>query len=129
MRRLIYISTSRIDADEGMLSLIVEQAVARNAALDVTGMLWVSRHEFVQALEGEHDAVEATMRRIRLDTRHCDIAVICDRPVISRIFGSWTMMRADTSLACIQRMAFVIGYARQDGSAPARRTADMLLNL
>lgn len=110
-----------------MLSTIVDQVATHNAALGVTGMLWASQHEFVQALEGEHVAVEETMRRIRLDERHCDISVIYDRPVVSRVFGTWTMMRADESLSCIRRTAFIIGYARQEASEPARRAAAMLL--
>jgi hypothetical protein len=128
MRRLIYVSTSCIGTDETALSTIVRDAAARNAAASVTGMLWANEHGFVQALEGDDAAVEDTMKRIRLDSRHCDVAVIYDRPVSSRLFGSWTMTRADSSPACTEKTAFIVGYARLEGGAPARRAADMLVD-
>ncbi len=44
-----------------------------------------------QFLEGPHDAVEATFRRISRDRRHTDVKVLVHRPLSARRFGQWVL--------------------------------------
>jgi hypothetical protein len=127
VRRIIYISRSCIGEDQGALDAIVKAASARNAARGITGMLWSDEREFVQALEGDDDAVSETMQRIREDRRHADIEVVCDRVVRSRLFGTWAMAVPDQGPDAIASTAYLVGFGKNQGTPTARRIVDMLL--
>ena len=128
MRRVIYISRSHVANDPDALHAIVEASSKRNAAADVSGMLWSGPHEFVQALEGDYDRVGDTMKRIAADTRHGEIETICDCTVQSRMFGAWSMVRYDAGASCTASTAYLIGYAGLQRSPAARRIAELLLS-
>lgn len=127
MRRIIYISRSCIGEDQDALDAIVHSASERNAACSITGMLWADAQQFVQALEGDDDAVGETMQRIRHDRRHADIEVVCDRAVQSRLFGTWAMAVPDQGPDAIASTAYLVGFGKNQGTPPARRIVDMLL--
>jgi len=57
----------------------------------VTGILLYRGGNFIQALEGPDDAVEATYQRIRRDPRHYGVYVLVDEPLDQRRFESWSM--------------------------------------
>jgi hypothetical protein len=56
---------------------------------------------FVQILEGEREAVSATLRRIIDDERHANLTIMDARPIEQRLFGNWWMglsfLRGDMS--------------------------------
>lgn len=65
-------------------------------------------------LEGDALATHVLLDNIRADHRHTDVEFVLDRPVQSRMFGQWAMMRADDSDACSAHHAFMVGFSRQD---------------
>lgn len=92
--RLFYRSRQALGVEanvEAVVGQIIATSVARNRAEGVTGLLLVVKAHFVQALEGEIDAVRTTYARISMDPRHSDPHIIAQGPVEKRLFGEWNM--------------------------------------
>ena len=126
MRRLVYTSRSLVASDPGQLDAILAVSRERNRRAGITGMLWSDGASFAQVLEGDAEAVEATMKRIRADRRHSHIEIVLDRAVTSRQFGRWSMSLADDSAEGILGTSFLVGFAIAERSAPAERLYDVL---
>lgn len=92
MKRLMYISTTTRKLTASEVDEIAEKSVINNSRDLVTGVL-ISAHEFFfQTLEGEPEAVDRVLTRIRNDVRHRDILILKVEPnVKERIFGEWSM--------------------------------------
>lgn len=113
MHRIIYHSKALIGADLGQVEAIIARSIEWNGKHGITGMLWFDGNNFAQVLEGDAVATHVLLDNIRADRRHTDVTVILDRPVQSRMFGQWAMMRADDSDACSSHHAFMVGFSRQ----------------
>ena len=74
-----------------MLAEILASAERNNAAAGVTGFLLYREGWFLQALEGDLDAVDLTFDRIRRDRRHLDVRIVADEPAFERAFPDWAM--------------------------------------
>jgi hypothetical protein len=70
---------------------IIGAAIRRNREVGLTGLLLTVQGDFVQALEGNVEAVRATYARISMDGRHHDLHIISQGPVEKRLFGEWNM--------------------------------------
>ena len=127
LRRVVYISQSRVGDDQSALNAIVEVSSARNAAEGITGMLWSDDQMFVQALEGGHEEVGGAMERIKGDPRHDTIEIVDDRSVQTRMFGTWSMVRADAEEEAIHSTAYLVGFIGQQGTPIADRVREVLL--
>jgi len=100
--RLIYASraTAACAADmDGVLSDILAEAVPRNRARGVTGLIITHAGWIVQGLEGPTDAVRATYGAIAADDRHLDIVVRLDGPVVEPLFPRWSLCARSLSSA------------------------------
>lgn len=126
MRRLIYVSTSQIGGDQGELDRIVEYSRVRNEQAGITGMLWFDGTNFIQVLEGDHNVVDETLRRIRIDARHKDVRLIADRDVTTRMFGDWAMRKANHDADCIEQTAFLVGYVGNECPKMARGILEII---
>lgn len=86
MFRIVYISSAAkyftIDEMETML----ERARPKNDALGITGMLLYKDGNFMQALEGEEEAVTKLANTIQSDSRHTGFLVLMRGPAESRLF-------------------------------------------
>jgi hypothetical protein len=91
--RLIYRSHSLIGADERRTQLgeIFTTARRTNRELDITGALVLADDAFVQALEGDEQAVRGLYARIARDPRHDHCSVLEEQSVDGRTFGRWAM--------------------------------------
>jgi len=127
MRRLIYTSQSLLTGNLAELDAIVERACVLNNSAGITGMLWADGNRFVQALEGDHNAIADTMIRIRADSRHTDIEIVGDRPVTQRMFGTWAMVRPNQGPEGTASTAFLVGFVAGQNSSPARKAYNALL--
>ena len=127
MRRLIYVSRSLIDANEAVLDEMVQGSSVRNAAVGITGMLWFDHTCFAQVLEGDHDCIDTTMKRIKADPRHTDLEVVFDREVKSRAFGTWGMIQPDDGLESMASTALLIGLSMMQRGHAARRLHDTVV--
>lgn len=92
--RLFYRSrqTAATAADlDFVVQQIIGAAIRRNRAVGLTGLLLTVQGNFIQALEGNVDAVRATYAQISLDPRHHDLHIISQGPAAQRLFGDWNM--------------------------------------
>ena len=98
LTRLIYVSRTSTAAERDLaqtVSDVLRVSRRNNAKAGVTGMLLTFRGHFIQALEGHHSSVEATLARVAGDERHTDVKVLGADFCTSRAFGRWAMC-ADT---------------------------------
>lgn len=110
MHTLLYRSSARPGLLASDLNDIINESVARNPALGITGLLLHGRleavaaapGEFVQWIEGPEDAVESLYERIEDDPRHTDADVLHRGPTDDlagrginledgRLFPDWSM--------------------------------------
>lgn len=91
LRCVVYLSTANRQMSDDELLEILAVARENNTAFDVTGMLLYSDGNFIQALEGESEAVGALYRKIARDNRHHDVHTLIDETVDVRSFGQWSM--------------------------------------
>lgn len=93
----MYVSSSAPRGTKIAVEPILEQSRHNNAIDGISGLLWTDGIRFLQVLEGEVEAVEATFARIARDPRHHAIVTLSDRKIDAREFGSWSMAhrRAD----------------------------------
>ena len=87
----IYVSTAVVPADCTMLEEILAVSVRNNTPVGITGMLLYASGTFMQVLEGEEKAVNATHQRIERDSRHTGIFVLEHAAITARSFSQWTM--------------------------------------
>lgn len=92
MRQLIYISRATRTLEFHEEAAILATARTCNQETGVTGVLLAKDRQFFQLLEGEHDTLEGTYRRIARDPRHIDLTILYDGETDEqRLFGSWRM--------------------------------------
>ena len=90
MRQILYVSSTTRDVNEAELLSILDASRRNNSKVGVSGVLMYIDGGFMQVLEGEHNAVEQTLARIRNDKRHWNATVLMDRTA-PRCFGEWSM--------------------------------------
>ena len=95
LSRLIYHSENHLGPFDGKmigaLNDIMDVANRNNEKHNITGALIFDRLWFVQILEGEREAISATLRRIVADERHDNVTVMEVRSIEQRQFGNWWM--------------------------------------
>ena len=89
--RLVYISSGVDEFTLGALAALLDRSRAKNASLDVTGLLLYCDGTFLQLLEGPRDAVEGLYRTILDDPRHARCMVLEEGPAEARLFPDWRM--------------------------------------
>jgi hypothetical protein len=96
MYRIAYASTANQEFSGADLKRLLIRARLRNKAAGVTGMLVFHEGSFLQALEGDEQAVTEIFDRIKNDPRHRDVEIL-NRGMGSgeRGFGDWAMGFAD----------------------------------
>ena len=97
MFHLIYSSKEKQEFTAADLKKLLRNARLRNHDVGVTGVLVYQGGTFLQALEGEEDAVRTIFARIEKDPRHGDINVLHRTLSLGkrRLFGDWSMGFAD----------------------------------
>ena len=91
MKRVVYVSTSSNDlTDEDVAALAVD-ASQRNDALDLTGLMAFNGINFIQALEGDGDAIDRIYAAIQRDRRHHGVITLIEEPCGERLFPDWRM--------------------------------------
>ena len=88
---LIYVSSGTQLFSEADLLALLERSRRNNEPVGITGMLLYHDGNFIQALEGEGQAVVATHARIAKDPRHNRLITLCKTPIEQRTFGDWSM--------------------------------------
>lgn len=73
---LIYRSLVNSDVQQDGMCTLVNEAIAKNNACHVTGILLFDGSAFFQVLEGEESVINALFARIRTDTRHTSVTLL-----------------------------------------------------
>ena len=99
MFHLIYTSREKQEFTSDDLKKLLISSRIRNREVGVTGILVYHAGMFLQALEGEEEAVQTTLSRIEKDTRHGDVCVLHRNKSINkrRMFGEWSMGFSDAN--------------------------------
>jgi hypothetical protein len=91
MNRVIYCSQASHDLSPDELVRLLEKARSSNESTGLSGMLIYCGQSFLQMLEGEADALEATYTRITADDRHMNLRLLMNAEVTARLFPDWSM--------------------------------------
>jgi len=91
LHELIYVSDAAYDMAPQELNALLVQARAKNARLEVTGILVHYRRHFMQLLEGEKATVLALFDEICRDPRHRNVMNVWDHGIEARNFAEWSM--------------------------------------
>lgn len=91
MIQLIYLSFFSHALSTEELEAILSVSRRNNEPLGITGLLIVKGHSFLQALEGEKQAVYTLYEKIKQDPRHRDVMKISEEKIEQRAFANWSM--------------------------------------
>ncbi len=91
MFHLVYVSSAVSPFSDQELDELLAISRTNNTKCGVTGMLLYLEGNFIQALEGEKDAVMATNLRIAKDPRHRGVLVLLQGDIEKRDFPDWSM--------------------------------------
>jgi hypothetical protein len=91
LKRIIYSSQAAIDFSPDELVGLLELARSKNEESHLTGMLLYCSQSFLQMLEGDPGALEATYARIVADDRHTNLRLLMAAEVSGPLFPDWTM--------------------------------------
>ena len=88
---MVYKSRCKDSATWELVDSILESSSRNNPKDGITGVLVATETHFLQALEGEFEALNETFERISRDPRHDKVQLIGFSDVAKRRFGDWAM--------------------------------------
>lgn len=91
MIQISYISTATQPMTQQDLEEILTTSQKNNRRLGITGMLLYMNKTFIQILEGEEQAVNALVEKIKRDSRHTDFHVLQQKTIHQREYADWSM--------------------------------------
>lgn len=100
---LVYFS-KRLSQSSAELDQIIETSRRNNAALGITGALFVDGGLYFQVLEGPRDALSELLARIMEDERHEDVVLTMFSDLSERMFGDWNMAELTTADPEVSRL-------------------------
>lgn len=106
---------------QALLNDLGTSVARRNAAMDVTGVLFSHGGHFLSAIEGSKANVRQVYGAISCDRRHRSISIISDQPVPSRRFPDWSLCCGQfaSDSAWIGNEPALAGGLHLDGLTPA----------
>jgi len=121
LTRLIYASVTPREMSYAELTAILRTAEAHNSQQSITGILCYSRGSFLQALEGERDAVNALYNRIVRDPRHESCTILRYGRIAARAYDDWSMklVGLDDQPTAFRR-ALILKYSGSSTFEPLR---------
>jgi hypothetical protein len=91
LRSLIYKSRCKDVANWDLVNSILASSTRNNPENDITGVLVTTETHFLQVMEGEFEALNATFERIARDKRHDTLQLISFTEIEERQFADWAM--------------------------------------
>ena len=91
LHSLIYKSRCKGSASWELVESILTSCTKNNPANGITGVLIITETHFLQVLEGEFEALNATFERISHDKRHDTTQIISFTEIKERNFPDWAM--------------------------------------
>ena len=121
MLQLVYVSTARPDLVAQDVARILIQSRSNNRRDGITGLLYHDGRRFMQALEGERQAVERAFARISADPRHLGIKVLSSRAIEEREFGAWALASRPFGSITVQEMTMMVEALASRAAPVVRR--------
>ncbi|MEO0667822.1 MAG: BLUF domain-containing protein [Pseudomonadota bacterium] len=112
---LVYFSKRKSIAEDEFAA-ILETSRRNNAALGITGALFMSDEYFFQVLEGPRTALSSLLGLIMNDDRHEDVVLTLFDEVSRRTFGEWSMAELPSQ---DPRMQALFEYYASQSDGPA----------
>ena len=91
LKSLTYTSLARLDLTAEDLEAIYRTAREVNALEGITGLLIFNGTHFLQIIEGDPQAIDELVERLRGDPRHSGFEVRDERMAEARSFPGWSM--------------------------------------
>ena len=91
MINLIYFSHATRAMSSDDLQELLTRARERNKSKEITGLLLYQSGYFLQALEGDEEAIHELFKKIQKDSRHHTLTKIFDQEADERNFKDWQM--------------------------------------
>ncbi len=91
LHSLIYKSRCKDLGDWDLVNSILLSSTRNNPENDITGVLVATETHFLQVLEGDFEALNATFQRIARDERHDTLQIISFTEIKERQFADWAM--------------------------------------
>ena len=98
MHSLVYRSVAVENFELPDIYKMLSDARLFNSRHNITGCLLFHDNQFLQLLEGEEKEVERLFRRIKKDSRHHKLEIICEERSSIRLFDEWSMAFHDYGL-------------------------------
>ncbi len=120
---VVYKSRCNGLADLDLINSILTSSAQHNPGDGVTGVLVATETHFLQILEGEYKAVNATYERIAQDARHDTLQLISFSEIKEREFGDWAMHGIglfDLNQELVSRMRDQFGSDNSNVRIPTR---------
>lgn len=95
--QLVYVSAAVKPFSVAELTALLSKARSRNTPNQISGVLLHQSGSFLQVLEGESEAVDATYTRISKDLRHGKVTLLLRQTIAKRNFSDWSMGFVDVS--------------------------------
>jgi hypothetical protein len=89
--QLIYISRPKVEVTKDFVTNILDKALNRNYALQISGLLVYYHGEFMQLIEGDKKDIDALFNIIQNDPRHGDIRILREAESPQRCMPTWAM--------------------------------------
>jgi len=93
--RVFYVSAATGPQTPAVTQSILQQSQAYNSQHGITGVLLQGQGVYLQALEGEQDAVNRLYARISVDPRHNRVEMVHCENIEQRRYGNWSMAHAE----------------------------------
>ena len=91
VKSLTYTSLARLDLAADDLEAIHRTARNANALDGITGLLIFNGTHFLQIIEGQPQAIDELVEKLRRDPRHSGLEIRDERMVEARSFPDWSM--------------------------------------
>lgn len=113
LTRLFYVSRATKKGASQIITDILREARAFNAANGISGLLTFDGEHFTQVLEGPVSTLNALMQRITKDDRHEDVRVLSCEPILARYFQEWAMSYV-YDMQLVDRVATLFSIVRPE---------------
>ena len=131
MYQLVYISSAVVPFSPDELADLLTRSRENNARSGLTGMLLYKDGNFMQALEGEEQAVRSLHAKIESDRRHRGLITLLQGPIAERRFPEWSMgfrgLKSDEAISMPGFSQFLSKHIPNSGTSSELTPVERLL--
>ena len=126
LKSLTYTSLASLDLQTSDLEDIHRTAREANSLDGITGLLIFNGTHFLQIIEGEPEAIDALVAKLRRDPRHNGFEVRDEQMVEERSFPDWSMELVRVSVSYFTAKDEIVARLPSQLSEPVRERVDRM---